>query len=224
MGATEAALRRSRHISLGLRGQQSSRRVVQRSVRICSSQPTPASGNLQFARQKHYRDRQRLAGSLGFNSLDLCEQQFQTIEFSADFGLEVFWERRTVATPKFFKTLAAISIDRLVIPNSLRGEQPLSAVDVEDTFRNQSLPFPADPTLSSSSGVRSLTIEHARDSPRFPRISVSPSMRSVFPRRCRRGIAIAAASIMWLSIQASWLCALPRQMPSSPTFWITAIR
>jgi hypothetical protein len=43
--------------------------------------------------------------------------------------------------------LAAISIDRLVIPNSLREEQPLYAVDVEDTFRNQSFPLPPDPSI-----------------------------------------------------------------------------
>ncbi|SFH49075.1 hypothetical protein SAMN05216459_1392 [Ensifer sp. OV372] len=81
--------------------------------------------------------------------------------------------------------------------------------------------------LSSSSGVRSLTIEQARGSPRFhairARISVSPSMRSVFARRWRRGMAMDAASTMWLSIQASLLSTRPNQKPSSPASWMITI-
>lgn len=53
----------------------------------------------------------------------------------------------TIASPKLVETVPSISIGRLVFPNSLSEEQPLYAVDVEDTFRNQSFPLPSKPSI-----------------------------------------------------------------------------
>ena len=77
---------------------------------------------------------------------------------------------------------------------------------------------------SSSPGVGGTTMAQTRGSPRRQASSVlssvSPSMASVFARRCRRGTAIDAGSTTWLSTPSasSSRCS---QKPSLPASWTT---
>ncbi|KXG84050.1 hypothetical protein ATO67_13615 [Agrobacterium bohemicum] len=73
------------------------------------------------------------------------QQQFKTIESSANFGFEVSAQNPTVSSSKLVQTLAAISIYRLVISHTLGEQRSFDAVDVENTFSNQRFPLPPDP-------------------------------------------------------------------------------
>jgi hypothetical protein len=84
-------------------------------------------------------------------------------------------------------------------------EQPVDPVDVPLAFLDQRLAFPANPAAILIIDCRHtnhrtdarLTALHAIS----VRTSVSPSIRSVFARRCRRDTAIDVASTTRLAIQ-----------------------
>jgi len=82
---------------------------------------------------------QRVA--LGFDRLDLVEQQLQPVEFTCDGGLEIVQQQAPVACAQFVEPFAAVAPERLVVGDPLREQQSLDAIDVLDALGDQRLAF-----------------------------------------------------------------------------------
>ena len=61
-----------------------------------------------------------------------------------------------IASSKLVQTLPSISIDGFVLPDSLREEQSLYAIDVEDALGNQGFPLPPNPSVVVFLGCQKL--------------------------------------------------------------------
>src|SRR3954468_18142254 len=161
---------------------------------------------------------------LGFDSLDLFDQELEPVELPSDLGLQALRKGATIARDQFLEPLPAVSVQGLVVADPLGEQKPLDAIDVLDPFGCQGLALTTDPATVLLLGVGALTIAQTRGSPRLSasraRTKASPSIRSVFARRRRRDVAMEAGSTTWLSIPS--LCRTPGiQNPSSPASWMT---
>ena len=83
--------------------------------------------------------------SLGLNSLDLLEKQFEPIEFSTNLGFEMLGQVAAIAGLKRIQPRSPVAMQRLIPGCALREEQSFDAVDVLDPFHDQHLTLTADP-------------------------------------------------------------------------------
>src|SRR6185503_6612277 len=82
---------------------------------------------------------------LGFDSLDLFDQELEPIELPADLGLQALRKGATIARDQLLEPLATVSVQGLVIADPLGEQKPLDAIDVPDPFGCQGLAFTTDP-------------------------------------------------------------------------------
>src|SRR3954469_12070177 len=92
---------------------------------------------------------------LGFDSLDLFDQELEPIELPADLGLQALWKGAAIARDQLLKPLPAVSVQGLVVADPLGEQKPLDAVDVLDPFGCQRLALPTDPAAVLLLGRRS---------------------------------------------------------------------
>src|SRR3954454_16712175 len=83
--------------------------------------------------------------ALGFDSLDLFDQQLEPVKLPADLGLQALRKGATIARDQRLKPLPAVAVQGLVVANPLGEQKPLDAVDVLDPFGRQGLPLTTDP-------------------------------------------------------------------------------
>src|SRR3954466_7196198 len=82
---------------------------------------------------------------LGFDSLDLFDQELEPVELPADLGLQALRKRATIARDQLLKPLPAVPVQGFVVADPLGEQKPLDAVDVPDPFGRQGLAFTTDP-------------------------------------------------------------------------------
>src|SRR3954466_15169484 len=83
--------------------------------------------------------------ALGFDGLDLFDQELEPVEFPADLGLQALRKRATIARDQRLKPLPAVSVQGLVVADPLGEQKPLDAIDVPDPFGGQGLALTTDP-------------------------------------------------------------------------------
>src|SRR3954454_20676280 len=93
---------------------------------------------------------------LGFDSLDLFDQELEPIELPADLGLQALRKGATIARDQFLKPLSTVAVQGLVVADPLGEQKPLDAIDVPDPFGRQGLALPTDPAPILLLGARSL--------------------------------------------------------------------
>src|SRR4051794_32443606 len=94
--------------------------------------------------------------ALGFDSLDLFDQQLEPVELAADLGLQALRKGATIARDQRLKPLPAVAVQGLVVANPLGEQKPLDAIDVPDPFGCQGLALATDPAPILLLGRRSL--------------------------------------------------------------------
>src|SRR5881227_2588394 len=82
---------------------------------------------------------------LGFDSLDLFDQELEPIELPSDLGLQALRKGATIARDQFLKPLSTVAVQGLVVADPLGEQKPLDAVDVLDPFGRQDVALPTDP-------------------------------------------------------------------------------
>src|SRR5205085_11213386 len=82
---------------------------------------------------------------LGFDSLDLFDQELEPIELPADLGLQALRKGATIARDQFLKPLSTVAVQGLVVADPLGEQKPLDAVDVLDSFGGQDVALSTDP-------------------------------------------------------------------------------
>src|SRR5690349_7427396 len=82
---------------------------------------------------------------LGFDSLDLFDQELEPIELPADLGLQALRKGATIARDQFLEPLPSVAVQGLVVADPLGEQKPLDAVDVLDPFGGQDLALTTDP-------------------------------------------------------------------------------
>src|SRR3954464_3776511 len=93
---------------------------------------------------------------LGFDSLDLFDQELEPVELAADLGLQALRKGATIARDPLLKPLATVSVQGLVVADPLGEQKPLDAIDVPDPLGCQGLALPTDPAPILLLGARSL--------------------------------------------------------------------
>src|SRR3954464_6135118 len=93
---------------------------------------------------------------LGFDSLDLFDQELEPVELAADLDLQALRKGATIARDQLLKPLATVSVQGLVVADPLSEQKPLDAIDVPDPFGRQGLALPTDPAPILLLGARSL--------------------------------------------------------------------
>ncbi len=83
---------------------------------------------------------------LGLHRLDLFEQQFEPIEFTADLDLKMLGQRTPIPRPQFVQSSLPIAMQRLVSGYALAEQQTFDAIDVLDPLGDQNLALAAKPT------------------------------------------------------------------------------
>src|SRR4051812_20173373 len=94
--------------------------------------------------------------ALGFDGLDLFDQELEPVELPADLGLQALRKGATIARDQLLKPLPAVAVQRLVVADPLGEQKPLDAVDVLDPFGCQGLALATDPAPILLLGRRSL--------------------------------------------------------------------
>src|SRR3954449_12508621 len=82
---------------------------------------------------------------LGFDSLDLFDQELEPVKRPADLGLQALRKGATIARDQLLKPLPAVAVQGLVVANPLGEQKPLDAIDVPDPFGGQGLALATDP-------------------------------------------------------------------------------
>src|SRR3982750_2629305 len=82
---------------------------------------------------------------LGFDSLDLFDQELEPVKLPADLGLQALRKGATIARAQFLEPLPAVAVQGLVVADPLGEQKPLDAIDVPDPFGAQDLAFTTDP-------------------------------------------------------------------------------
>src|SRR3954447_17135948 len=82
---------------------------------------------------------------LGFDSLDLFDQELEPVELPTDLGLQALRKGATIARDQLLKPLPAVAVQGRVVADPLGEQKPLDAVDVPDPFGCQGLALPTDP-------------------------------------------------------------------------------
>src|SRR3954454_12834646 len=93
---------------------------------------------------------------LGFDSLDLFDQELKPVKLAADLGLQALRKGAAIARDQRLKPLPAVSVQGLVVADPLGEQKPLDAIDVLDPFGGQDLALPTDPAPILLLGGRSL--------------------------------------------------------------------
>src|SRR5215210_4482169 len=104
---------------------------------------------------------------LGFDSLDLFDQELEPVELPADLGLQALRKGATIARDQRLKPLATVAVQGLVVADPLGEQKPLDAIDVPDPFGCEGLALPTDPAPILLLGGGALTIAQTRGSPRL---------------------------------------------------------
>src|SRR3954451_10089210 len=78
---------------------------------------------------------------LGFDSLDLFDQELEPVELPTDLGLQALRKGATIARDQLLKPLPAVAVQGRVVADPLGEQKPLDAVDVLDPFGGQDLAF-----------------------------------------------------------------------------------
>ncbi|NRQ15268.1 hypothetical protein BHMPCIPO_02516 [Ensifer sesbaniae] len=86
-----------------------------------------------------------VAAEANFHSLDLFEQQLETVEFAANLRPDIAGENAAISRLKLFQALAAIAMHGFVALNALAQEQSFDAVDVENPLGDQRFTLSANP-------------------------------------------------------------------------------
>src|SRR4051812_6396448 len=90
---------------------------------------------------------------LGFDSLDLFDQELEPVELPSDLGLQALRKGATIARDQFLEPLSTIAVQGLVVADPLGEQKPLDAIDVLDPFGCQGLALTTrccrDPTGST---------------------------------------------------------------------------
>src|SRR3954469_1750633 len=82
---------------------------------------------------------------LGFDSLDLFDQELEPVDLPTDLGLQALRKGATIARDQLLKPLPAVAVQGRVVADPLGEQKPLDAVDVLDPFGGQDLAFTTDP-------------------------------------------------------------------------------
>src|SRR5829696_8909182 len=82
---------------------------------------------------------------LGFNSLDLFDQELKPIELPTDLGLQALRKGATIARDQFLEPLSTIAVQGLIVADPLGEQKRLYAVDVLDPFSGWRLSRGSDP-------------------------------------------------------------------------------
>src|SRR3954467_12248425 len=93
---------------------------------------------------------------LGFDGLDLFDQELEPIELPADLGLQALRKGATIARDQFLKPLSTVSVQGLVVADPLGEQKPLDAIDVLDPLGRARLALANDPAPILLLGARSL--------------------------------------------------------------------
>src|SRR5215212_11137612 len=72
--------------------------------------------------------------ALGFDSLDLFDQELEPVELPADLGFQALRKRATIARDQLLKPLPTVAMQGLVVADPLGEQKPLDAIDVLDPF------------------------------------------------------------------------------------------
>src|SRR3954470_15069385 len=93
---------------------------------------------------------------LGFDSLDLFDQELEPVELPTDLGLQALGKGATIARDQLLKPLPAVAVQGRVVADPLGEQKPLDAIDVPDPFGCQGLALATDPAPILLLGRRSL--------------------------------------------------------------------
>src|SRR3954453_5963854 len=103
----------------------------------------PATGPLALARRGSLRLGQH-GIALGFDSLDLFDQELEPVELLSDLGLQALRKGAAIARDQLLTPLATVSVQGLVVADPLGEQKPLDAIDVPDPLGCQGLALPTD--------------------------------------------------------------------------------